>query len=121
MKPLFITDGVVLWNGDALDVMCGLADELVDIVITSPPYNMGLVPGGNGRGMYRPGASNKAGRFRDGYDDSHHDAMPQDDYDAWQRACLAEITDSYAPRCHGTSAQPCYDKSSSGTAAPALT
>jgi site-specific DNA-methyltransferase (adenine-specific) len=28
---------------------------------------MGLVPGGNGRGMYRPGASNKAGRFRDGY------------------------------------------------------
>ena len=59
------------------------------IVVTSPPYNMGLVPGGNGRGMYRPGASSKGGRFRDGYEDSHDDAMPQDEYDAWQRRTLA--------------------------------
>jgi DNA modification methylase len=50
---------------------------------------MGLVPGGNGRGMYRPGASNKAGRFREGYG-AHDDAMAQDDYDAWQRRVLAE-------------------------------
>jgi hypothetical protein len=41
--------------------------------------------------MYRPGASNKAGRFRDGYDGGHDDAMPQDEYDTWQRECLAEM------------------------------
>jgi hypothetical protein len=41
--------------------------------------------------MYRPGASNKAGRFRDGYLDSSDDAMAQDEYDDWQRECLAEV------------------------------
>ena len=70
--------------------MATFADDSIDIVICSPPYNMGLVPGGGGRGMYRPGASNKAGRFRDGYDD-HADAMPQAEYDTWQRVCLAEM------------------------------
>lgn len=89
--PPFDSDGICVWHGDCLDVMATMADESVDIVVTSPPYNMGLVPGGNGRGMYRPGASNKAGRFRDGYAGSHDDAMRQDDYDAWQRDCLAEM------------------------------
>lgn len=82
-------DLTTLYHGDCLDVMVGMPDESVDIVVTSPPYNMGLVPGGNGRGMYKPGASNKAGRFRDGYG-THKDAMDQDDYDEWQRAVLAE-------------------------------
>lgn len=87
--PYYQDDSVTLWHGDCLEVMAGMADSSVDIVVTSPPYNMGLVPGGNGRGMYRPGASNKAGRFRDGYG-AHNDAMEQDEYDAWQRAVLAE-------------------------------
>lgn len=81
---------VTLHHGDCLEVLSGMADESVDITVTSPPYNMGLVPGGNGRGMYRPGASNKAGRFREGYG-AHDDAMAQADYDAWQREILAEL------------------------------
>jgi site-specific DNA-methyltransferase (adenine-specific) len=89
MTPYHATDDVTLYHGDCLDVMATLPDESVDITVTSPPYNMGLVPGGNGRGMYRPGASNKAGRFRDGYG-QHDDAMVQADYDDWQRAVLAE-------------------------------
>lgn len=87
--PYYQDEHVTLYHGDCLEVMAALPDESVDIVVTSPPYNMGLVPGGNGRGMYRPGASNKAGRFRDGYG-AHDDAMGQDDYDAWQRKVLAE-------------------------------
>lgn len=71
--------------GDCLEILPTLG--MHDIGITSPPYNMGLVPGGNGRGMYKPGASNKGGRFRDGYG-LHDDAMEQDAYDAWQRQCL---------------------------------
>ena len=89
MKPYYADDSVTLYHGDCLPVMREMADESVDIVVTSPPYNMGLVPGGNGRGMYRPGASNKAGRFREGYG-AHDDAMDQDAYDAWQREVLAE-------------------------------
>ncbi len=79
-----------LYLGDCLEVMPTLGK--VDIVITSPPYNMGLVPGGNGRGMYRPGASNKAGRFRQGYG-KHSDALPQAEYDVWQRKCLRLMYD----------------------------
>lgn len=84
-------DGRVIYHGDAEAAMAELADESFDIVVTSPRYNMGLVPGGNGRGMYRPGASNKAGRFRDGYDEADDDATPQDEYDAWQRRCLGAM------------------------------
>lgn len=91
VTPYYDDGQRVIYHGDALNTMRELADESVDIVVTSPPYNMGLVPGGNGRGMYRPGASNKAGRFRDGYDGGHDDAMPQDEYDTWQRECLAEM------------------------------
>lgn len=87
--PYYSDESVTLYNGDCLQLMRAMADESVDIVVTSPPYNMGLVPGGNGRGMYRPGASNKAGRFREGYG-LHDDAMEQGDYDAWQREVLAE-------------------------------
>lgn len=90
MRKFHEADGQTLWLGDCLEVMRRLPDECVDITVTSPPYNMGLVPGGNGRGMYRPGASNKAGRFREGYDASD-DAMDQDAYDDWQRACLSEM------------------------------
>ena len=87
--PYFADDLTTLYNADCLAVMREMPDESVDIVVTSPPYNMGLVPGGNGRGMYRPGASNKAGRFRDGYG-QHDDAMDQAAYDTWQREVLAE-------------------------------
>src|SRR5690349_18226355 len=86
MKPYYDDGTCVIYHGDCQEVMPHL--DPVEIVVTSPPYNMGLVPGGNGRGMYRPGAANKAGRFREGYG-IHEDAMSQDDYDAWQRRCLA--------------------------------
>lgn len=79
-----------LYLGDCLEVMRELDSESVDITVTSPPYNMGLVPGGNGRGMYRPGSSNKAGRFREGYG-LHSDALDQGTYDEWQRECLAQM------------------------------
>ena len=89
MSVYYQDERITLHHGDCLEVMATMPDESVDIVVTSPPYNMGLVPGGNGRGMYRPGASAKAGRFRDGYG-QHDDAMEQNAYDDWQRAVLAE-------------------------------
>jgi len=84
--PYYDDGAVTIYHGDCADVLPAL--PTVDAVVTSPPYNMGLVPGGNGRGMYRPGASNKAGRFREGYG-QHSDALPQDEYDAWQREIIA--------------------------------
>jgi site-specific DNA-methyltransferase (adenine-specific) len=89
VTPYFERAGIVIYHGGAEDVLPTLEAGSIGVVVTSPPYNMGLVPGGSGRGMYRPGASNKAGRFRDGYG-VHTDALPQDAYDAWQRSTLAE-------------------------------
>lgn len=86
MTPYYQDDAVTIYHGDCASILESPGTE-VDLVVTSPPYNMGLVPGGNGRDMYRPGANSKGGRFRDGYG-AHDDAMPQDEYDAWQRWCL---------------------------------
>ncbi len=86
VKPYYSDGQRVIYHGDCLEVLPELGP--FDLAVTSPPYNMGLVPGGNGRGMYRPGAANKGGRFRAGYDGGHDDAMPQEAYDAWQREVL---------------------------------
>lgn len=90
MKPYFDVAGITIYHGDCMDVMPSLPDEHVDIAVTSPPYNMALSPGGNGRGMYLQSRAGKGERFRDGYG-LHNDAMPRDEYDGWQRTCLAEI------------------------------
>lgn len=87
-EPYYSDDAVTLYLGDCRAVLGehvnARSDFLAQIIVTSPPYNMGLTPGGNGRGMYRPSASRKGGRFRDGYGE-HDDAMPQSEYDEWQR------------------------------------
>lgn len=88
LEPYYADRLVRLYHGDCEHVLADTTLAGQQVVVTSPPYNMGLIPGGNGRGMYRPGAANKGGRFRDGYG-AHNDAMPQADYDAWQRRVLA--------------------------------
>lgn len=83
------TDGLptnpkpVFYVGRAED-MNFLENESVDIIITSPPYNLGQEKwpmGGNGRTPRENGI---------GYD-SHVDNMPEDEYQAWQIQCLQEL------------------------------
>lgn len=88
-EPYYDDGQVTMFHEDALGFMRDLLDDQFDLVVTSPPYNMGLTPGGNGRGTYSH-RTQKAARFSDGYG-AHDDAMPQDEYDEWQRACLAEM------------------------------
>ena len=81
-------------HGDGLDLLAQLPDECVDLVVTSPPYN--LRSGGRCRGW--PGY--------DGYGDDR----PHDEYVAWQQECLREmyrvikptgaIFYNHAPRIH---------------------
>ena len=40
MKPYYETDNGVLYQGDCLEVMPGLKDGSVDLVITDPPYGI---------------------------------------------------------------------------------
>lgn len=91
MTPYYDDGMVTIFHGDALEVLAQLDAASFDIAVTSPPYNMGLTPGGNGRGMYRPSASRKGGRFREGYDAGTDDALPWPVYDAWQRDVIEAL------------------------------
>jgi modification methylase len=73
--------------GDCLDVMRQMPDACVDLVVTSPPYNIKNTTGGgfpNDKGKWQ-----SAG-LREGYD-GYDDCMPHDEYAAWQRECLTQM------------------------------
>lgn len=74
--------------GDVLQVMKQMPDGSVDLVITSPPYNIKNSTG-NGLKDGRGGKWANAG-LQKGY--SHYDdCMPHDEYVQWQRDCLTEM------------------------------
>jgi len=73
---------------NAVDVMKELPDGSVNLIITSPPYNLKNSTG-NGMKDGRGGKWANAA-LQKGY--SHHnDCMPHDEYVKWQRECLAEM------------------------------
>jgi len=74
--------------GDAVKVMKKLPDHSIDLIITSPPYNL---KNSTGNGMKDGrGGKWKNAALLNGY--SHHnDCMPHDEYVKWQRNCLTEM------------------------------
>jgi len=58
---------------DCLEVLAGTADHSVDVVVTSPPYNLGV-------------------RYR-----SYHDSRPRADYLAWTAAWVREVARVLTP------------------------
>lgn len=75
-------------HGDCLAVMRQMPAESVKVVVTSPPYNLKNSTG-NGMQCGRGGKWANAA-LQNGYD-NHSDAMPHDEYAAWQRDCLREM------------------------------
>lgn len=75
-------------TGDNLEVMREMPDKSIDLIVTSPPYNL-KNSSGNGMKDGRGGKWSNAALLK-GY--SHHnDAMPHEEYVTWQRACLTEM------------------------------
>ena len=74
--------------GDCLEVMAQMPAESVDLVVTSPPYNLKNSTG-NGMKDGRGGKWPSAGLLH-GYA-QHDDCMPHADYVRWQRACLTQM------------------------------
>lgn len=72
-------------RGDCLDLMRQLRQGSVDLIVTSPPYNI-KNSSGNGLKCGRGGKWPQAGLI-DGYD-GYDDAMSHDSYVKWQRRCL---------------------------------
>lgn len=74
--------------GDSLRVMKNMPSESLDLIVTSPPYNLKNSTG-NGMKDGRGGKWSSAALI-DGYD-NYDDDMPYDQYVAWQRECLSEM------------------------------
>lgn len=74
--------------GDAVEEMKKLPDGCIDLVITSPPYNLKNSTG-NGMKDGRGGKWKNAALI-DGYA-TYDDNMPYDEYISWQRDCLTEM------------------------------
>ena len=115
MNPYYRDDAVTLYHGRCEDVLPTLPAGGVDLVFTSPPYNLGNTSGGGfpgkeaPQGHYSPtaglakrggqgkwSAASRSGGLAHGYDE-HDDAMPHEAYVAWQhdvlRACWRVLTD----------------------------
>lgn len=74
--------------GDSLEVMRRIPSNSVELIVTSPPYNLRNSTG-NGMKDGRGGKWANAA-LQKGY--SHHeDAMPHEEYVRWQRSCLRQM------------------------------
>lgn len=74
--------------GDCISVMAEIPSNSIDLVVTSPPYNLNI------RKIYKTsenwkGKWNKSKLQLSGYD-SHNDNMPEDKYCEWQHKILLE-------------------------------
>ncbi len=78
-------------QGDALEVMSQMPDECVNVVVTSPPYNL-LNSSGNGMRNNQQGKwrGPRAKALSQGYPE-HSDDIPRSEYIDWQRQCLEEM------------------------------
>lgn len=76
-------------NGDCLEVMKTLPDKSIDIIITSPPYNL-LNSTGNGLKKNTNCGKWKNAAIKNGYKD-YDDNMPYNEYICWQKNCVAEM------------------------------
>lgn len=74
--------------GDCIDVMKSLPSSSIDLIVTSPPYNLRNSTG-NGMKDGRGGKWANASLIK-GYKD-YNDNMPYDEYCEWQRTCLWEM------------------------------
>lgn len=101
MTPYYSEAGITIYHGDCREILPHLPK--VDLVFTSPPYNLGVTTGGGfasnfvrnhghysaDSGMRKRGGGGKwsGGALADGYG-VHTDDMPWPDYEAWQREII---------------------------------
>lgn len=75
--------------GDSLEIMKQLPDNSVDLIVTSPPYNL-KNSSGNGMSVNTKTGKWAGAALQNGY--SHYDdCMPHEKYAKWQNDCLKEM------------------------------
>ncbi len=76
-------------HGDCLEVMRKIPDKSIDIIITSPPYNL-LNSTGNGLKKNTHCGKWKNAAIKEGYN-QYNDNMPYEEYVQWQKQCMGEM------------------------------
>jgi len=74
--------------GDCVSVMKDIPDQSIDLVVTSPPYNLNIRKTFKNTKEWK-GKWNNSKLQSEGYD-QHNDHMPEPKYIAWQKEVLAE-------------------------------
>lgn len=112
MQPYYAHDNITIYHGDNAPILAALPPASIDLIFTSPPYNLGNTSGGGmpakdrPRGHYpadaplgsrggrrddrrgpRAGGKWDGGALANGYG-AHTDAMPHAEYVAWQHRVL---------------------------------
>lgn len=119
MSLYYQDDFVTLYHGDSLDVLPSISN--VDLIVTSPPYNLGASPWPH-LGHWKPGskASGSGAKWKGAGDSAsgihyadHGDNLTHNEYVSWQKQILAACWDSlsdkgaiyynHKPRVVGTS------------------
>ena len=86
-KPDYERGNVRLYCGDCMEILSELADNAVDIVVTSPPYNT-LTPNAKPSGMHAStgGALNFITKMHTAYADD----KPEQEYQNWLQTIVAD-------------------------------
>lgn len=74
--------------GDCIDVMKDIPNQSIDLIVTSPPYNLNIRKTFGNTQNWK-GKWNKSKLQSSGYD-KHNDYMPEDKYIKWQKEVLKE-------------------------------
>jgi site-specific DNA-methyltransferase (adenine-specific) len=98
VTPYYQDEAVQIFHGDCREVLPTLQAGSFDLVVTSPPYNLGVSSGGgfghyaDDAGLSKRGGGGKwtGGALASGYG-NYDDAMPPAEYEAWQRETLAVL------------------------------
>lgn len=77
-------------NGPCEEVMKAMPTESIDLIVTSPPYNLRNSTG-NGMKDGRGGKWSNAALLNGYAEAEFNDSMPHNEYVAWQRECLTEM------------------------------
>jgi len=119
MKPYYADDSVTLYHGDAMDVLHTINE--VDLVVTSPPYNLGASPWPHlGHWKHGDKTSGGSGKWAKGVEsaggvgyENHGDNLTHEEYVTWQKDIIMEcwnalsdkgaIFYNHKPRVVGTS------------------
>lgn len=91
MTPYYQRNGITIYCADNADVLPTLSG--IDLIITSPPYNLGVTTGGGfTKGDFVVRSQKRTGKWdggnpANGYE-TYNDAMPPDKYQEWQKGFL---------------------------------